>query len=75
MNVFGSKNKVMSRRLGQHHDVPESFNCNVATFGQTSRRSREVLFQRHDIAKSSIFNVVTFESNVATLQRSMFSTS
>ena len=29
MNVSGSKNRATSRRSGQRHDVPESFNCNV----------------------------------------------
>ena len=35
MNVSGSKNRVTSRRSGQHRDVPERFNFNVATFEPT----------------------------------------
>ena len=33
MNVYVPKNKVTSRCFGQRHDVPESYICNVATFG------------------------------------------
>ena len=32
INVYVSKNRVMSRHSGQHHDVPESYICNVTTF-------------------------------------------
>ena len=41
MNVSGSKNRVTSRRSGKRHDVPKSFNCNVATFGPTTQRYKK----------------------------------
>ena len=84
---FGSKNRAMSQCSGQrcnvsgqHRDVPESLNFNVATFGLTSQRDREacfstsqrdrkVEFQRRDVIKRHIFNVAMLKANVATLQR------
>ena len=41
MNVSMSKNRATSRHLGQRREVPESYNCNIATFGPTLRRYRE----------------------------------
>ena len=41
MNVSRSKNKAMSRCLGQRRNVPKSLNCNVVMFGPMSRHDRE----------------------------------
>ena len=32
MNIYVRKNRVTSQRLGQRHDVPKRYICNVATF-------------------------------------------
>ena len=49
INVYVPKNRVTSRRSGQHHDFPESYICNVTTF-----EPNLVTLQR-----SFLFNIVT----------------
>ena len=45
------------------------------TFLEALFQHRDVGIQCRDVAEGSIFNVVTLESNVTTLQNSMFSMS
>ena len=59
-------------KIGQRRDV----RANVATFGPTSRRSRESYFQRcdignqrRDVPESGNSNIETLRSNVATFLR------
>ena len=56
-------------KTGQRCDVPESKFSNVATFGATSRRSRDVEYQRRDVPERFKINVATLDINVATFQR------
>ena len=79
MNISRFKNRATSQCSSQRHNVPESLNSNVVTFGlkslhyrearfSTLRIGQEVYFQRHDVIEGSSFNIET-------LHRRMFSTS
>ena len=71
MDMFGSKNRVTSRRSGQRRNVW----ANVATFPRGAFKRRDVGIQCRDIAEKDIFNVATLETNVVTCLRGLFSTS